>query len=66
MDEPIFILFNTHKSQLGIILQLAGECEAEIVLQVVVNSERMEASIEAVGSSALHRKHKINVRLFAI
>ncbi|XP_013196675.1 cGMP-dependent 3',5'-cyclic phosphodiesterase [Amyelois transitella] len=40
---------------------LAEECECELVLQVIVNSERMEAFIEAVGGTALPRKMKINM-----
>ncbi|KAM3963607.1 cGMP-dependent 3',5'-cyclic phosphodiesterase [Aphomia sociella] len=45
--------------QIKINTYLCEECEAELVLQVVVNGERMEASIEAVGASALPRKLKI-------
>ncbi|XP_052748765.1 cGMP-dependent 3',5'-cyclic phosphodiesterase-like isoform X2 [Galleria mellonella] len=45
--------------QIKINTYLCEECEAELVLQIVVNGERMEASIEAVGASTLPRKVKI-------
>lgn len=48
----------------GSCLQLMEECESELVLQVVVNAERMEASMEAVGVSSLPRKLKICVSKF--
>ncbi|KOB76748.1 putative cyclic GMP stimulated phosphodiesterase, partial [Operophtera brumata] len=38
---------------------LMEECESELVFQVVVNGDRSEASMEAVGLSALPRKTKI-------
>ncbi|XP_028164363.1 cGMP-dependent 3',5'-cyclic phosphodiesterase-like [Ostrinia furnacalis] len=49
--------------QIKINTYLADECEADLVLLVVVNAERMEASIDAVGSAALQRKHKICMSL---
>ncbi|KAL0881167.1 hypothetical protein ABMA27_002280 [Loxostege sticticalis] len=45
--------------QIKINTYLCEECEAELALLVTVNSDRMEASIEAVGTTALQRKHKI-------
>ncbi|XP_059055521.1 cGMP-dependent 3',5'-cyclic phosphodiesterase-like [Achroia grisella] len=45
--------------QIKINTYLCEECDSELVLQIVVNGERMEASIEAVGSSMLPRKLKI-------
>ncbi|XP_026315730.1 cGMP-dependent 3',5'-cyclic phosphodiesterase-like [Hyposmocoma kahamanoa] len=40
---------------------LKEECEAELVLMVVVHSERLEAYVEAVGITPLSRKIKIEV-----
>lgn len=42
------------------------ECESDLVLQVVVNGDRMEASMETVGVTSLPRKMKICVSLFPI
>ncbi|CAH0406813.1 unnamed protein product [Chilo suppressalis] len=47
------------QSQTKINAYLAEECEADLVFMVVVNIERMEASIDAVGTTELSRKRKI-------
>ncbi|CAG9785794.1 unnamed protein product [Diatraea saccharalis] len=44
--------------------QLAEECDAELVLLIIINGDRMEAYIEAVGTTVLLRKRKIDVRFF--
>ncbi|KAJ0175809.1 hypothetical protein K1T71_008968 [Dendrolimus kikuchii] len=45
--------------QIRINIYLTEECDAEVVFQIIVNSDRLEAYIEAVGTSALPRKLKI-------
>ncbi|KAG6449372.1 hypothetical protein O3G_MSEX006036 [Manduca sexta] len=50
-----------YQLQVKVNTYLCEECEAELVLQIIVNGERMEASIEAVGTATLPRKVKINM-----
>ncbi|CAH0581575.1 unnamed protein product [Chrysodeixis includens] len=40
---------------------LTEECEAELALQVIINAERGEAFIEAIGTSTLARKVKLHL-----
>ncbi|XP_028030850.1 cGMP-dependent 3',5'-cyclic phosphodiesterase-like [Bombyx mandarina] len=42
---------------------LKEECNAEFVIQIIVNTERMEAYIEAIGSTLLQRKYNIQMPL---
>lgn len=44
-----------------IFLQLKQECEAELVLMVIIDSERLEGYIESVGVTVLARRIKIEV-----
>ncbi|KAL4710587.1 hypothetical protein ACJJTC_003223 [Scirpophaga incertulas] len=45
--------------QIKVNAYLAEECEAELVFLLIVNTERMEAYIDAVGITALQKRNKI-------
>ncbi|KAJ2950181.1 hypothetical protein O0L34_g11539 [Tuta absoluta] len=61
--ELVMSLYDENCSGLQVKINsyLATECEAELVLQIVINVDRKEAFIEAIGRIELSRKNKIDV-----
>ncbi|KAI5639906.1 3'5'-cyclic nucleotide phosphodiesterase domain-containing protein [Phthorimaea operculella] len=61
--ELVMSLYDENCSGLQVKINsyLAIECEAELVLQIVINVDRKEAFIEAIGHTELSRKNKIDV-----